>query len=349
MTAFGWILVALGVLLWVVLMASGADASGSDAAGRGLAMAFGVIAAIALWVVLAVLLVMAAAKGGMPGWVKLMALILVPASAVAATVALELLAASDLARSRLPLVVPALAPMLIGGYVVWLRWPAAQSALSASGAGSIFVGGLLVLSILPWPVRSSRERAREVAMAPVVEAQRIEREEQAETDRQQRLARFEKLGPGSPLWLWLEFADSGSDLRDRALAGIRQLSRRQADAELMLEKGMGGPLLGVADLGLEATPKFCELSRKYLQERIAFSRAKDVAAVPFSSDAVQMSLFVDAMQWLVDHHCDLAAEIEGYDESARRYPESKERSQFLARLAALRDLGARPDRRDRVR
>jgi hypothetical protein len=336
MTAFGWILVVVAVLLWVVLMANGADASSSDAAGRGLALAFGVLTAIVLWIVLAGLLVVAASKGGMPGAVKLLAVVLVPASAAACCVALELLSQSDLARSRLPIVVPVLGPLLIGGYVVWLRWPAAHAAVSSNQAAVVFVGGLAILSILPWPLRSARARAREVAMAPIVAAQRQEQEQQAEADRQQRLARFEKLGPDSPLWLWLEFTDSAGGLRDRALEGISKLSHRQADAELMLEKGMGGPLLGVADLGLEATPRLCELARKYLRERIAFSLAKDVATVPFSSDASQLGYFLDAMRWLVDHGCDLTAEIDGYDKSARRYPESKERAQFLSRLAALR-------------
>lgn len=53
-------------LLWAVQLATLTDLSGSDPAGNGLAQAFGALEIIILWVLLAVLTILAGVKGEMP-------------------------------------------------------------------------------------------------------------------------------------------------------------------------------------------------------------------------------------------------------------------------------------------
>jgi hypothetical protein len=76
------------LLLWALSLATLADLAGSDAAGNALAQAYAAIELIALWLLLAALAALAWLKGKMPGPAALAALILIPASGVAALQAL---------------------------------------------------------------------------------------------------------------------------------------------------------------------------------------------------------------------------------------------------------------------
>ena len=79
--------IPLGVLIlliWIAQLATLADLNGSDPAGNALAQAYGAAEIIVLWVLLAVLTIVAWTKGAMPGAAALAALILIPASGLAA-------------------------------------------------------------------------------------------------------------------------------------------------------------------------------------------------------------------------------------------------------------------------
>ena len=80
-------LVTIGAfLLWIASMASLSDLHGSDAAGNGLAAAFGVFASIGLWIALLILLVFSASRGGWPNWTKWVGFLLFPACTAASFV-----------------------------------------------------------------------------------------------------------------------------------------------------------------------------------------------------------------------------------------------------------------------
>src|SRR5258706_4360816 len=112
-------LVGLSVLLWVALVANVATFGQSDPAGRGLADSFASLTVIALWIVLAILVAVAATKGRAPGWTKVALLILVPASGAAALGALYLLSSHAVSPAKWPIVVPALAPLCLIAYALW--------------------------------------------------------------------------------------------------------------------------------------------------------------------------------------------------------------------------------------
>ena len=103
----------IALLLWALQLALLHDLTGSDAAGNALTQAYGAIAIILLWVLLAVLALMAFFKGAMPVPAAIAALILIPVSGDAALSALELLRAPELAPHRWPIIIPALAPPIV--------------------------------------------------------------------------------------------------------------------------------------------------------------------------------------------------------------------------------------------
>src|SRR5205085_7755604 len=85
---------AIGVLAfgaWAQQLTGLANLSASDAAGNALAQAYTAIAVIILWLLLAVLAVIAALKGFAPRAAGLAALVLIPASGLVALQAQELL------------------------------------------------------------------------------------------------------------------------------------------------------------------------------------------------------------------------------------------------------------------
>src|SRR4051794_31116122 len=86
--AVGIVISLAAAFVWVLALATLSDLSGSDAAGNGLAQAFGAVELVVLWGLLAVLVLIAALKGAMPPAAKLAALVLVPATGVAAFVAM---------------------------------------------------------------------------------------------------------------------------------------------------------------------------------------------------------------------------------------------------------------------
>src|SRR6185295_2929609 len=104
------ILLSLAAVLYAAMMSCLADAPGGDAFGRGLALAYAAILGTVLWVVLAALLIIAAAKGRGDG------------SA---------------------LLVPALLPPLYALYALWARLPALHARLRA-GVVSAVLGAAIV-------------------------------------------------------------------------------------------------------------------------------------------------------------------------------------------------------------
>jgi hypothetical protein len=74
------ILTAVAALLWAQTVAILADLSGGDAAGRGMAQGFAAIGIILVWLLLCALALIAYAKGEMPRWTAIAALVLIPAS-----------------------------------------------------------------------------------------------------------------------------------------------------------------------------------------------------------------------------------------------------------------------------
>lgn len=97
---------------------------------------------LAVWIALAILLVMAAVKGEMPVGGRILAAVLAPASGVATVAAIDLATRGG----RWALIAPCILPPLMAAYAAWARFPRLRAALPAKVATYGVWGLVLVLS-----------------------------------------------------------------------------------------------------------------------------------------------------------------------------------------------------------
>jgi len=91
-----------------------------------------------LWLVLAIMLVAGAVTGTMPAWSAVTAVVLVPASAVATFVAIDMCSRN----MQWPILYAVVLPALIALYAFWLAMPGLHAILGRRGA-SLAVWGLV--------------------------------------------------------------------------------------------------------------------------------------------------------------------------------------------------------------
>jgi hypothetical protein len=308
----------LALLLWAMQLTLLNDLRASDAAGNALAQAYCAIAIILLWVLLAVLNLIAFFKGAMPVPVAIAALILIPVSGDAALSALELLRTPELAPFRWPIIIPALTPPIIITFTFWALLPGIHVRVPAIYAGTVAWGSVLLLCIALVPFQQMRGAVGD----------------QMEAARAKAAADFAKLTPNSPLWEWVPFlAVPDQTLVSSALDRIRHLKRRQNDTELMLERG-DFPLGQLGAFDLTPTPALCEKARNLLRQRAGALTLKEPESRPFKDIAVGVSDAVSAMTWLIDYDCSCAPEAQIWETTVKAY---REPGYDLYRLAELRD------------
>ncbi len=324
-------LLSLSCLLWLLLVATTTTMSNSDPAGNALSYSYAILMTVALWILLAVLLLIAGGKGAMPAWVAWCALGLVPLSGAAALASINLLQGRVDTLAEWPLIVPLLAPPLIMLYAAWSFYPALRSSVPPNAADIGTWSAIPILSLLPWP--SMRGRAAQRAEV----AQKLQADEENETVRRRKenLAKFQELTAESPLSEWLQFTVDGNELRDSAFAGIRRLAHRQADAEEMIARGVDLPMMELQHLDLAITPKFCTIAVEFLRKDAESFRPKASDEKPYAVMAFRIERHLPTIRWLIANNCDCAAAVRAYDSIARLYPDSPERAQFLAKLTQL--------------
>ena len=334
MTVVGGILLLVTVLLWAAVVANSATLNSSDPAGNSLSYAYGVFMVIGLWVLLAVLMVMAGSRGSMTSWAKLAAVILVPASGAASVGAMSLMAGHP--STRWPLIVPVLAPALLLGFALWAYFPAVHARVPAIGASLAVWGGLFLLSVAPWPALAQRSRDGAQRVEEVQSARQLEEARLVEAKRRENLAKFSVLTPASRLWDWMPFTWEGNELRDQALAGARQSPTRQADAEEMLGRGHPFPLLEVSSLNLQATPALCAAAIGFLV-RTADDLAKAAPTVTdYDERSEEFVKWIGPIAWLKSNGCDPAAALDALEAGARSFNSTPSRQLFLESVTRLR-------------
>lgn len=133
---------AVAIAFYGALLAnSGApSAGGEEAYSQAWA---GFLLTLGLWTVLALMLVVGAAKGRMPVWAAITALLLHPISGVAAFVALD--AASR--RVGLGAIILVLLPLPIASYAFWARLPQWREAYPPGVASIVTWGAVALLSV----------------------------------------------------------------------------------------------------------------------------------------------------------------------------------------------------------
>ena len=136
-------LLAIAAVLYGLMLAnamyqpSGSGEASLEAAIEGLFVTAG------LWIVLAIMVVVGAVQGTMPGWAGGLAGILVPVSGVANFTAV------DMCSRHMPwaIVIPILLAPLIAFYAFWAGWPKLHAALPAESTSVAVWASIFVLSV----------------------------------------------------------------------------------------------------------------------------------------------------------------------------------------------------------
>ncbi len=336
MTILVILLFVLTILAYGCLLATLASLHSSDAAGNGLSQAFGVFLTIGLWTLLASLLVVAAIKGEMPRWTMASAMLLVPASGAAALVAGHMLS-DKFYHAKWPLIVPVLLPLPIMAFALWSCLPSLRAVVPAVPAGAFTWGAVLILSLVPVPEVADRLRNGASDRAKAQAEREVGAPQRAEEERQRNLAAFRKLTPASSFSEWMEFRSPTNELREQALAAIRQLPQRQAEIESLLQRGYDYLVDEVQDFDLKPTPVIGEAARRHLKQKVIDLTPRNPAEPPqfkYLVERIEPSL--TAIKWLVAHRSGCDGELDAIETAVRLYPDTPERNQFLAAFAAAR-------------
>lgn len=316
------VLSALTLLVWAVLLSTLASLGDSDPAGNGLAEAFAGFEIILLWVLLAGFLVVTGVNGAMPWPGIIAAVVLLPASGFAAMVALGLLADHTTAPFLWPIVMPAVVPpaMLVFGF--WTLFPRLRGVIPAGFATGITWGIALLLCLGMWPL----SQMRDVAVQQDVDAQA-----KWATD-------FAALPANAPLWEWTPLLQTQNDIRvGDVLKRISTLERRQADAEVMLDRG-DFPLRYLGFMELTPTPAICDKARALLRRQVPPLVLQTANSRPYADIAVEVEAAVSAMDWLVGHGCSCDAEALAWETMANGY---RDTNFDVVELRELHDAKAR--------
>ncbi|HEV8031299.1 MAG TPA: tetratricopeptide repeat protein [Stellaceae bacterium] len=327
------VLLVLAALAYLFMLANAIEAPQLESIDKGIASIFALVGLVGLWLLLAAMLTMAAVREEMPVWALILAPIAHPLWGAAALAAL--FDWIDRPDAQAAILILALPPPLLAFYALYPISSKLRTALPAPATAAIILGAVAMLSAGQLVYKTTRD-IREAAERR--EQDRIWQErkarEQAEKQRLNR-ARLDRLTDDSPLADWAEFIGKGNDLEKEAIARIRRLPHRQADAEAMLARDDAFPLFHIGDLDLEATREFCAATGGFLVKDAETHR-------PSSPDDMYWKVsdrfepFVNDMRWLVDHHCDLEPAIAAIETTVGAYPPAQDRDKFLATLARVR-------------
>jgi hypothetical protein len=290
-------------MVWAALVATLSSLGDSDPAGNGLEEAFAGFEIIVVWILLAILLVVTGVLGVMPWPGVAAAVVLLPASGIAALVALGLLADRVTPPFLWPIVVPAVVPPIVVAFGFWTLLPRLRAVVPARIAVGGAWGITLLLCVAMWPLSMVRDRVVQLDLRA---------QEKWATD-------FAALPPDAPLWQWTPFLQTRNDLRaDDVLRRIGKLDRRQADAELMLDQG-GFPLRYLGSMNLDPSPAVCDKARALLRRRVRPLVLKTQNSRPYADVADEVEGALAAMHWLTDHGCSCKAEALAWGTMANGY------------------------------
>jgi len=319
----GWLLMAINISNIV-----GNNATGDATMGKALST-FATLGFLALtWVFTGLLLMRAGLRDVLAQWATAVAAILFFASGAAAIAAVFLL--ND-PRVRWPAAIPAVAPLLLIGYVVcaYRGWPY---------VGGVLLGALLLVSVAPWRAVG---RAQERKAQAYVEAEQIRQQQQVEADKkqhEQNLARIQELGPNSHLWDWLSLLEKDSGVQQEALAALRTHPNRQADVEYWLG-GSISTMEYVADLDLKPTPKLCEAARQWCT-KFADGMPPQNGEASYYERKQLLAPALEGLRWFRANGCSLDDGLTAIETGLHTYGDTPHRREMLQQLSELRKPGA---------
>jgi hypothetical protein len=119
---------------------------------------------------------------------------------------------------------------------------------------------------------------------------------------------------------------------ERALAGIRRVKNRQADAALLLQQGRLADLRELSHFDVAPTAELCQA---YGAALAAAAGKVTKARSDYLSAAIDLELQLSNIKWLTTNHCDLGQPLGMLETNLRAVADSDRMTQFADKLAAL--------------
>jgi hypothetical protein len=266
-------------------------------------------------------------------WATLAMVVLWPLSAVAVWMAGDAYSRGDSSS----IWVPVFLPPLFALYALWARLPVLHATLRAGTTSAMFAGAIAILAVTPM-VTATRaalpDPARDARLAEAGKAQeeQMAREQQAALDRQE--AQFASLGPDSALADYLIYLSSMT-YGERALAGIRRVKNRQADAARLLQQGHIADLRELSHFDVAPTAELCQA---YGAALAGAAGKVTKARSDYLSAATDLELQLPNMKWLIANRCDLGQPLGLLETNVRAVADSDRMTQFADKLAVLRPV-----------
>jgi hypothetical protein len=331
---FGFVaLLVVTLMLYAVTTATVLDSRSSDAAGNALSQAFAAISGGLLWIAIAVLLVMARARGAMARWALWALFVLVPVSVVAYFLAVGGFQPGGGPANGVVFGLPLL-PVL---FAVWARFSGLRDTMRPAGASSGLLVLMAVLSFgmiaigldgeLPNP-KAPEDRA-------AAEKARLEQEAKARRDQHERdSAAFARLGPDSRIADYLPFLHNRA-FADQAMQGIQKVKTRQVDAIALLEQRPLPELTELWQWNLLGTREMCEA---YANAFLRAANRIDKSRSDYLSAAMDLEWQMPNLKWIVGSKCDLSGPLERAESNIKAVADSDRLRNFAVTLGELKKV-----------
>jgi hypothetical protein len=318
-------------LLFVITAATVADSRSSDAAGNAMSDALTAMFAGALWIALAVLLVMAAVGGAMVSWAPSALFVLVPVALVAFFLAMGRFGEGD--TSAL-IVVMALPPLLIL-YAGWARFPALHGMLKPARTSAVVLSLVGVLSVGAIAAGRHARLPSPHARTDYAAAESARMQEAAKGDREaheREAAAFARLGPDSHLADYLPYLRKPT-FAERALEGIQKVKTRQEDAVALVNERPLADLTELWQWNVLATREMCEA---YGNAFLAAANRVTRTNGDYLGAATDLEWQMPNLKWIIGAKCDLSGPLERAETNIKAVAESDRLRNFAITLGELK-------------
>jgi hypothetical protein len=333
------ILMVLATFCWLamsitLLGVAGRQVTGDAAMGQGIGWVMTMAFAGLTWLWIGGLLLKAGTQDLLPGWQSTAAVFLYLGACLSAMGAIYLMADTTQIWPAVCLV--GLPPLVIG-YIWALYRPGLRDALQSGGFAWAMPAAMVLLTVLPYPWAIRKFGAERAAQAARVRGRAEDAQQEKERTREKNLAKLQAMPANASINDWWELFNGSSGVRNEAIEAFRHLDRRQADIEEMMGYGFTGAMGLMEELDLQVTPKLCQASHAYFQNRAKyFKRRKIHDPIPYSRKDNDLDDCLGGIRWLQARGCNCKDGIALLLAATNTYLESPDRQQLIVSLEALK-------------
>ena len=332
------VLVALTILTWMVLLGVLPTVVGNHATGDrdiflGLRWIFAGVLVFGAWLWMAGVLFIAGGRDLLPAWVRIVALVVWPASGIAALTALYLV---DVADARWPLVVPVAIPLLMVVYGVAVFQPSLRAAFAGPALHAVTWGAILLVAIPIAPAALKRMDQTTRADSARQQAEAARQAQETAAKRSESLEKIGKIPADAPITDWYDVLAQENGVRPEAIAAYRKVERRQRDIEYLLNNGIPMAIKLAPDIDLNPTPRLCDALKACLATMAKGMHVTKTDPYPYQGDP-GLDDAIPGIRWFLSRGCDCSGEVGAIDTVIRKdYLDSPARQKILADLAGLK-------------